>query len=186
MYFQTLAPVVQRRNCPEHDVKEELPSTAPTASTATQDNGGGKTSSPSARLCSCQGTIASPKKGPQRARSFTSVIGRACNMTQYCSTAQFQQHRQQQQHASSSPHATAAQQNAALPFRSTISSSNLHVSHAHSRRSRRGHANAQPGRRTLLHATKELAPEWSAVSESSVLSAHEAAGSYRYEVISAL
>ena len=37
---------------------------------------------------------------------------------------------------------------AALPFRSTISSSNLHVSHAHSRRSRRGHANAQPGRRT--------------------------------------
>ena len=87
-------------------LKEELPSTAPTASTATQDNGGGKTSSPSARLCSCQGTIASHKKGPQRARSFTSVIDRACNMTQYCSTAQFQQHRQQQQHASSSPHAT--------------------------------------------------------------------------------
>ena len=68
-------------------LKEELPSTAPTASTATQDNGGGKTSSPSARLCSCQGTIASPKKGPQRARSFTSVIDRACNMTQFCSTA---------------------------------------------------------------------------------------------------
>ena len=58
-------------------LKEELPSTAPTASTASQDNGEGKTSSPSARLCSCQGTIASPKKGPQRARPFTSAIGRA-------------------------------------------------------------------------------------------------------------
>ena len=70
----------------QRPLKEELPSTAPTASTATQDNGGGKTSSPSARLCSCQGTIAGPKKGPQRARSFTSVIDRACNMTQFTVT----------------------------------------------------------------------------------------------------
>ena len=95
-------------------VKEELPSTAPTASTASQDNGEGKTSSPSARLCSCQGTIASPKKGPQRARSFTSVVDRACKYDSHHSDTKFQQPRQQQQQASSSPHATAAQQNAAL------------------------------------------------------------------------
>ena len=47
-------------------VKEELPSTAPTASTASQDNGEGKTSSPSARLCSCQGTTTAPKGGQKR------------------------------------------------------------------------------------------------------------------------
>ena len=86
-------------------MKEELPSSAPTAITATDDNGGGQAPSPVARLCRCPGTITAPKGGQKRGHSALS--DRACNMTQYCSTAQFARPRQQQQQqASSSPHAT--------------------------------------------------------------------------------
>ena len=132
-------------------MKEELPSSAPTAITATDDNGGGQAPSPVARLCRCPGTTTAPKGGQKRGSlsaerpslQYDSVLQhRAVPTTPPTAAAA----REQQ------PARNAAQQNAALPFLPTYPSSSLHVSHAHSRRSRRRHADAQPSGRTLLHA----------------------------------
>jgi hypothetical protein len=102
------------------------------------------------------------------ARLVAKLTRRLCRVIQDCRTAIAKQRNERQRQATKEkravaaaemaqviteqqqPARNAAQQNAALPFLPKGPSNPLHVSHAHSRRSRRGHANAQPGRRTLL------------------------------------